>query len=714
MFFRSYPLDGARLFFDRTSGTNVRLEGPRQARSKRRAPRVVQLGLTNRCNLRCSFCFRDRGLASAWTAAEIVDWAEALAAAGVLEIGFGQGEPLLFPGFPALVRTLHEKTPLAVNFTTNGLRLDAALLDELDGVYGQIRLSHYDDNDPLARVRLLASRGARFGVNLLVTPASLSSLNDTVERLVAEGCREVLLLSYNGPDRALHLGSDEDRRLARVVLDAHEKHGAALSLELSVCFGGRLSEVPQIPLGGDCGAGDDFITLDSEKRLLPCSFHGSAIPVSSAAEALRVWQENRMRVAHAGLAGCARKTLSRLREREIRSEPRVLVWQGFASNHSTSYTLVGELPSAAKSAAYVAEIEALLECAARDPRDLDAPPSPTLWRALGREGTPPHRAWEASPMDLWTWRPDAVIGGGRRVLVHLDSTLQQFDIYAHLLFRHHGRIVWQHDYRGLDMALVFGLHVGEGDEILSTSRALGPLVSALVADGPRLYGIAESHEIERVAPILRRFPRSIAITHPSDQALAQALAERMPLPPRKRRTEWMLLRRTSVDAWSSLFARLRENPTAALATVGSHAPFRLPERIEARAFLGGTVLRSVGAPIPGALQEWSIENGEGSIELVSREELRVRVELPEGTEDEKRPIGGLSKKDVEALSLPGGAAEVREYGSSVDIVPKNPMSTFAQLDAMYGDRPRARSGIMAARPLADAVARIDADLDESQ
>lgn len=107
MQFRAHPLDGALLYFDRTTGTSVQLEGPAYAGSTRRAPRVVQLGLTNRCNLHCGFCFRDRTLKGAWTSADILAWAKALAELGVLELGFGQGEPLVFPDrFPALVRTL--------------------------------------------------------------------------------------------------------------------------------------------------------------------------------------------------------------------------------------------------------------------------------------------------------------------------------------------------------------------------------------------------------------------------------------------------------------------------------------------------------------------------------------------------------------------------------------------------------------------------------
>jgi MoaA/NifB/PqqE/SkfB family radical SAM enzyme len=710
--FRLHPLDGARLYFDRSTGLHVRLDGPTYADERRRAPRVVQIGLTNHCNLRCGFCFRDRTLRSAWTAPALLEWAQVLARAGVLELGFGQGEPLLFPGFPALVRTIARETELAVNFTTNGLRLGAGLLDEFDGAFGQLRLSYYEDNDPLARVRLLARQRARFGVNLLVTPAALATLQDTLEALHDAGCDNVLLLSYNGPDAALQLSPRDDRALARIILEMHARHAATLTLGLSVCFGRRLSEVPQLrvpTLGGDdCGAGEDFITIDSEQRLLPCSFHTAATPLRSPAHALAVWHEQRARRMHAGLEGCMRPRLRVAREPHAGPAPlpRVQVWQAFAANHSTSYTLVGEFPTAAGSAAYVAEMEALLQrCAA--PPEPPRPAPETLWQALGREGEPADHAWTASPRDLANWSPDALLAGGRRVLVHCDSTLQTFRIYAHQLLRFHGRILAEGD---LDFQLAFGIVAGEQAALVE--RDVGRLCTALHVAGPRIYGLVACHELRRLAPIFRRFelPRAIALTHRSDETLAAALAERLPLPSRKRRVEWMLVHGLPADHWRDSFARFTRDPAASLAAIDWPHPFRLPDRIDAHALLGHTLLRSEGAPFPGALQAWLYAS---TTQLVARPELRLRFVVREGSEQSRRPLGGLTAAHVAALSLPGGSYKINEYSSIVDVIPKRPAAAITQLDRILGELPRVGLDIMPARPLADAIARIEEDLDQA-
>jgi len=708
--FRMHPLDGARLYFDRASGLHVRLDGPAHAAERRVAPRVVQIGLTNHCNLRCGFCFRDRTLASAWTAPVLLEWARVLARAGVLELGFGQGEPLLFPGFPALVRTLARETALAINFTTNGVRLSAGLLDEFDGALGQLRLSYYEDNEPLTRVRLLADHRARFGVSLLVTPARLATLQATVEALVDAGCGDVLLLSYNGPDPALHLSPDDDRALARSILALHARHGAALRLGLSVCFGRRLHEVPQLRVptqdDRDCGAGEDFITLDSEQRLLPCSFHTTAIPLRSPEQALAVWREQRARRSHAGLAGCMRPRLrlARASGPDPHTGPRVQVWQAFAANHSTSYTLVGEFSSATASAEYVAEVEDLVRRCTITP-DHDRPPPRTLWQALGREGEPPHQAWLESPRDLATWYPDVVLAGGRRVLVHVDSTLQTFRIYAQQLLRRHGRILAEGD---LDFQLVFGVVAGE--QVEAFTAAASPRCRSLHVAGSRVYGLVAPHELERLAPILRRFalPRAIAITYSSEETLATALAERLPLPARKRRVEWTLLRRLTLDTWRRRFAEFSQDPAAHLAAIGWPHPFRLPDRFDAHALLGHTLLRSEGPPFPGALQAWLDVRG---LQVVPRPELRLRFRTSEGSEGPARPLGGLTDAQVAALSLPGGRRQINAYSSVVDLIPRRPGAALPQLDRIFGALRHVGVDILPARPLADAIAQIEEDLD---
>lgn len=328
MAWRPFPMRGAMLLFDRETGDNVLVEDESTRALVPQAPRAVQFAITNRCNLACTFCSRDVTSASQWTAGEAFAVLADLARAGVLEVAFGGGEPFAFRGFAALVRRLYEETPLAVSATTNGMLLTRETLHEIRGCYGQLRLSIYGPSPAAARppeepatlrrtkgyeenawretVAMLVGEGARFGVNYLVTPARLADLDTTIVELAALGCRDVLLLSYNGDDRALHLSrAQADELAARVSRLSRALPGVRIGLD--VCWGDRLAAVPRLFAKADCGAGSEFVVVTSDKRVMPCSFHHVSFPAATAEEILAVWRDRTGALrAPARLPGCAR------------------------------------------------------------------------------------------------------------------------------------------------------------------------------------------------------------------------------------------------------------------------------------------------------------------------------------------------------------------------------------------------------------------------
>lgn len=304
---RPYFMDGALLLFDRESGTNVLLDGEEFAHVRQQAPRSIQFGITNLCNLACQFCSRDRAAVSGWTAEEAFTFLDEMAGAGVLEVAFGGGEPFAFRGFTELVARLHDETPLAVHATTNGLLLSASRLAALRGKLGELRLSIYDDNDWRRSVTLLVDVGMRFGVNLLVLPERLPQLEAVVFELVERGCRDILLLSYNGHDRSRHLSASQADELAARVRVLHRALGRRARLSLDVCWGERMSPVPRLFERRDCGAGRDFLVVTSDKRLMACSFHDRSHAFSTAADVLRIWNDERDALrAPSSIPGCAR------------------------------------------------------------------------------------------------------------------------------------------------------------------------------------------------------------------------------------------------------------------------------------------------------------------------------------------------------------------------------------------------------------------------
>lgn len=111
---RRFALDGALLLFGKHTGLTAVCDGPETAHLRMRVPRVVQFGITNACNLACMFCSRDLEARSSWTADSAFELLRDLDAAGVLEVAFGGGEPLVFKGFVELVRRLASETGLAL------------------------------------------------------------------------------------------------------------------------------------------------------------------------------------------------------------------------------------------------------------------------------------------------------------------------------------------------------------------------------------------------------------------------------------------------------------------------------------------------------------------------------------------------------------------------------------------------------------------------
>ncbi|NTX04591.1 radical SAM protein [Myxococcus sp. CA040A] len=430
---RPHALDGALLWFHRITGTNLRVDGPRTRHLRRRAPRLVLFGITNACNLACTFCSREREAKSEWTVDSAFDVLSGLARAGTLEVSFGGGEPLAFRGFDELVRRLSNETPLAIHFTTNGMLLSDERLARLAPHLGEVRVSLYDDNDWEACVERLARAGQTFGVNILATPERLPTLPAQLRTLHALGCRDAALLRHVGDDAKLRLSPSDEARLTEVLADS------PLRTRLSVCFGDTLTEVPRL-FGGDCGAGLDFVTLTSDRRLKACSFQGGGLPITSAEDVLAGWNGRRdVLSAPSPLAGCARAGAPL---GEALSDG-VRVWRGFSGNNSGDCVLVGRFETAEEATAY---LDTLL------PDWKSGRAYPERWKEL--------LAAEGIPVGAEERVPDLMASLGRVVMLHTEMTLDDdFPALRTLLWKRKGRMVHSeiHGHGKFELATAFGV-----------------------------------------------------------------------------------------------------------------------------------------------------------------------------------------------------------------------------------------------------------------
>jgi MoaA/NifB/PqqE/SkfB family radical SAM enzyme len=212
----------------------------------------------------------------------------------------------VFRGFTSLVSTIVAETGLSVSFTTNGSRLTPELLDALAGRIGQIQLSIYDDDDFGGVIDRLVRRRVRFGLNYLVTPARVRSIEVDTAAFVARGVRDILFLSYKGPDRTLHLAPSELERFDEATEKVARLFARRLDVKVDVCWGHRLQRTPQLFGGPDCGAGSLFLSLTSDRRVLACSFADGGEHLESVEQLPAIWARLRALRPPAPKPGCAR------------------------------------------------------------------------------------------------------------------------------------------------------------------------------------------------------------------------------------------------------------------------------------------------------------------------------------------------------------------------------------------------------------------------
>jgi MoaA/NifB/PqqE/SkfB family radical SAM enzyme len=208
--------------FDRRTGLNILLDEqiPEQSRWSN-APRYMSIALTNACELECAYCYASK-LAAKLPWESVLAWVQELDGDGAFGIGFGGGEPTLYPRFAELCRATTDSTSLAVSFTTHGHRFDNQLVSRLGGSVHFIRLSMDGVGPTYERLRgrpfdvfqqklHLVRETSHFGVNFLVNSDTVDDLEKAADFAFENGAFEFLLLPELSPAG--------DARLEMAVLD---------------------------------------------------------------------------------------------------------------------------------------------------------------------------------------------------------------------------------------------------------------------------------------------------------------------------------------------------------------------------------------------------------------------------------------------------------------------------------------------------------------
>lgn len=191
--------------FSRASGTNLLLDEfvpPEEVWAA--APRQVSIALTNACDLACSYCFAPK-VPATLAFDSVVSWLRELDVNGTLGVGFGGGEPTLYPLLTELCSYAAKKTNLALTMTTHAHKLSDQLLNDLAGTLHLVRVSMdgigstYESirNRPFDRLleRITAiGRVARFGINFVVNSKTIGNLDQAIQLATDLGAFQFLLL----------------------------------------------------------------------------------------------------------------------------------------------------------------------------------------------------------------------------------------------------------------------------------------------------------------------------------------------------------------------------------------------------------------------------------------------------------------------------------------------------------------------------------------
>lgn len=287
-------------YFDRQSGLNILLdeEIPPEDRWSR-APRYLSIALTNACELACPYCYAAKAPARL-KPETVLRWSKELDSAGCFGVGFGGGEPTLYPAFVETCRAVHNETNLALTFTTHGHRFTPALTEALAGVVSFIRLSMDGIGDTYERLRgrpfavfkaklELVKATAPFGINFVVNKDTVAELGASADFAFSNGASELLLLPETGTDGRMAV----DVEILQTLSEWARNNYARIRLATSAHAIESL-DVPSLSLGSAVDSTFDFMHLDAFGTLKRSAFDQTGFRLDERASVLAGIEELRL------------------------------------------------------------------------------------------------------------------------------------------------------------------------------------------------------------------------------------------------------------------------------------------------------------------------------------------------------------------------------------------------------------------------------------
>lgn len=267
--------------FDRSSGANVLFdEIIPDEQTWSTSPRHVSIALTNKCDLACSHCYAPKHR-SCLNVETVKQWLLEIDQNGSLGVGFGGGEPALYPHLDDLCQFAQTETELSVSMTSHGHLLQPDILSSInflrvsmDGVgevYEAIRGRAFDD---FLNVLSFLKNEVAFGINFVVNSETYHCLDEAVNLAERYGAKEFLLL----PEVEFGSGTGICETTRKCLSDwINEYRG---DIPLSISQGNHVG----FSVCDPCGSNklDDYVHIDADGVLKRSSFESSGIQIEGS------------------------------------------------------------------------------------------------------------------------------------------------------------------------------------------------------------------------------------------------------------------------------------------------------------------------------------------------------------------------------------------------------------------------------------------------
>ncbi|HVO29434.1 MAG TPA: radical SAM protein [bacterium] len=279
------------------------------------APVEAHLALTNRCNAGCSHCYQSSGdpLPGELGREGMLALIDRLAEAGIFHVALGGGESFLLPWLFDVAQHARAKG-IVPNVTTSGLalteeqarrsaifgRINVSLDGASEDGYGEFRTASAFAKAERA-IRLLRRFHKHVGINVVVSRANFSHLEEIVRHARQLGCDEVELLRLKPAGRGretwdAHRPTEEQNRaLLPALLAIRKRYRISLKVDCSfapmVAWTNADPEVLEFFSVLGCEGGDYLVGIDAAGNAKPCSFEHDESQKFPAVELATRWRD---------------------------------------------------------------------------------------------------------------------------------------------------------------------------------------------------------------------------------------------------------------------------------------------------------------------------------------------------------------------------------------------------------------------------------------